>query len=123
MSLLLDTNILVDYYRGSDAAATLIEGLAGKPSVSICTIVELTAGARNRREELGIENLHKIASILPITFEIAVRAGQFVRHYHASHGLDDLDAIIAATAEHHRLKLATLNVKHFPMLRGLKRAY
>jgi len=32
-------------------------------------------------------------------------------------------AYIAATAEHHGLKLATLNVKHFPMFPKLKRAY
>ena len=34
-----------------------------------------------------------------------------------------MDAIIAATAEHHGLRLATLNVKHFPMFPKLKRAY
>lgn len=46
-----------------------------------------------------------------------------MRHFAPSHGLDDLDAIIAATAEHHGLELATLNTKHFPMFRRLKRAY
>jgi predicted nucleic acid-binding protein len=40
-----------------------------------------------------------------------------------SHGIDIPDAIIAATAEHHGLKLATLNVRHFPMFRKLKPAY
>ena len=40
-----------------------------------------------------------------------------------SHGIDIPDAIIAATAEHHGLRLATLNVKHFPMFPKLKRAY
>lgn len=46
-----------------------------------------------------------------------------MKHYRASHGLVDVHALTAATAEHHRLKLATLNVKHCPMLKGLKRAY
>jgi predicted nucleic acid-binding protein len=45
------------------------------------------------------------------------------RVFAPSHGLDDVDAIIAATAEHHGLRLATLNVKHFPMFPKLKRAY
>ena len=31
--------------------------------------------------------------------------------------------LIAATAEHHGLDLATLNVKHFPMFKRLKAAY
>ena len=46
-----------------------------------------------------------------------------MRHFHGSHGIDDTDAIIAATAEHHGLDLATLNVRHFPMFPRLKRAY
>ena len=54
---------------------------------------------------------------------IAARAGVFVRLYGGSHSIDDPDAIIAATAEHHGLRLATLNVKHFPMFPKLKRAY
>ena len=54
---------------------------------------------------------------------IASRAGVFVRHYQASYGLDDIDALIAATAEHHDVKLATLNVKHFPMFAKLRRPY
>jgi predicted nucleic acid-binding protein len=58
-----------------------------------------------------------------VTGDIAKRAGVFVRHSHASHGTSPIDAIIAATAEHHGLRLATLNVKHFPMLPKLKRAY
>ena len=40
-----------------------------------------------------------------------------------SHGIDIPDAIIAATAEHHGLRLATLNTKHFPMFPKIKRAY
>ena len=46
----------------------------------------------------------------------------FERHG-SSHAVEIPDAIIAATAEHHGLKLATLNVKHFPMFPKLKRAY
>jgi predicted nucleic acid-binding protein len=34
-----------------------------------------------------------------------------MRHFAPSHGLDNMDAIIAATAEHHQLKLAAPNVK------------
>jgi hypothetical protein len=60
---------------------------------------------------------------LPIEEEIAERAGALMRQFHKSHGIDIPDAIIAATADHHGLKLATLNVKHFPMFPKLKRAY
>ena len=52
-----------------------------------------------------------------------VIARKFARHFQASHGLDVSDALIAATAEQHGLALATLNIKHFPMFKGLKRPY
>lgn len=45
------------------------------------------------------------------------------KNFARSNGLDDLDALIAATTEHHRLELATPNVRHFPMFKRLKAAY
>lgn len=123
MTTLLDTNILIDYFREKPSAVLFVEGLNRKPSVSVCTVMELMAGARNQQEEGQIESLPRSASIIPVTLDIARIAGQHVKHYRRSHGLDDLDALIAATAVHHGLKLATINVKHFPMLKGLKRAY
>ena len=46
-----------------------------------------------------------------------------VRLFGRSHSVELGDALIAATAEHHDLKLATLNVRHFPMFKRLKPAY
>lgn len=123
MSVLLDTNVLIDYLHDRPRAVRFLEGLPRKPSTSVCAIMELMAGAESRQSERRIEKLADILSILPVTFEIARIAGQHARHYQPSHGLDDLDALIAATAEHHGLALATLNVKHFPMIKGLKAAY
>jgi hypothetical protein len=120
---LVDTNILVDYLRGLDGAVSFILALDEPPSVSVGSVMELYAGFRSRREELEAERLLQQATVLAATAEIAKRAGVFSRHYGPSHGLDDIDAIIAATAEHHGLRLATLNVKHFPMFPRLKRAY
>jgi predicted nucleic acid-binding protein len=46
-----------------------------------------------------------------------------MRHCRGSHDVQLGDALLAATADHHGLELATLNVKHFPMFRRLKPAY
>lgn len=123
MSVLLDTNIVIDHLRGRAAATHFLSGLRRPPSLSVISILEIYAGARNRDEERQIERLLTGSKILDVTADIARVAGQFIKHYERSHGLDDADAVIAATAEHHGLSLATLNVKHFPMLRGLKPAY
>ena len=85
--------------------------------------MELVAGASSRAEERRIEKLPDIVLVLTVNSDIARADGQHMRHYAPSHGLDDLDALIAATAEHHGLELVTLNVKHFPMFKRLKPAY
>lgn len=121
--MLLDTTILVDYLRGRDQSRHLIEGTGGRPSVSVASALELFAGVRNRREEQRMEQLLSEMNLLPVTVDIAKRSGVFVRLYDAGHGIGAVDAVIAATAEHHGLRLATLNVKHFPMFPKLKRAY
>ena len=60
---------------------------------------------------------------LGVTPSIAEAAGIWWRDYGASHDLDMADVLVVATAEHHGLAFAALNLKHFPMLKGLKRAY
>lgn len=121
--VLLDTNVVIDFLRGHDSAVLLMRALIAPPAVSTVTVTEIFAGLKNRKEEAGAEAFFGDALLLSIGPDIAQRAGVFVRHYGASHGIDIPDALIAATAEHHRLPLATLNVKHFPMFAKLKRAY
>ena len=123
MPLLFDTNVLIEYLRGRQDAQDFLGAQDEEPQVSAGTVLELYAGFKSRREEQSGERLLSEAKILPVTHDIAKRAGILSRIYAASHGLDDIDAIIAATAEHHGLRLATLNVKHFPMFSKLKRAY
>lgn len=50
-------------------------------------------------------------------------AARWLNQYRPSHGLDIIDAVIAATARVHGLELIALNLKHFPMIPGLKAPY
>ncbi len=54
---------------------------------------------------------------------IAKAGGLWRREYGKSHGTGLADAIIASTAEVEQAELKTLNIKHFPMVRGLRPAY
>jgi predicted nucleic acid-binding protein len=123
MSVLLDSTFVIDCLRGHAIARRLFSELDVKPSVSVITVAEILAGVRKRQEEDDAAIFWAATSVLPVNHEIAQRAGGFVRHYRASHSVELSDALIAATAEHHELKLATLNTKHFPMFPKLKRAY
>jgi predicted nucleic acid-binding protein len=123
VTVILDTSVLVDYFRKKPAAVQFLRDLKGKPSISVVSIQELFAGASSARDEASIDASLPGWNVVPVTTPIARSAGQHMRHFAPAHGLDELDALIAATAEHHRLDLATLNVKHFPMFGKLKRAY
>ena len=123
MSALLDTNVLIDHLRNREPAVDFITKLPRKPAASVVTLCELMAGARSRKEEEAIASLACWIRFLNVDTAIARRAGEHIRQYGQSHGIDDLDALIAATADHHGLALATLNVKHFPMFPRLKPAY
>jgi len=121
--ILIDTNIVIEFLRRNPSAMAWFDALDESPAISAVSVTELYAGARSQRDERDIVALRQQLSCLPISEEIGERAGAFMRHFHKSHGIDIPDAIIAATAEHHGLTLATLNVKHFPMFQKLKRAY
>ena len=123
MSALLDTSVVIDCLRGRADARTFFGSLSSQPAVSVITMAEILAGVRNRHEENDADIFWSIVKPLRIDQDIARRAGVFVRLYRASHSVELADALIAATAEHHGLPLATLNIKHFPMIEGLKAPY
>lgn len=58
-----------------------------------------------------------------INLDVASLAGDYIREFGRSHGVETVDALIAATAQLNELPLATLNLKRFPMIKGLKRPY
>ena len=120
---LLDTSVLVGILRKDAAALAWFASNAMGAKASVISLTELYLGVRRQNEERDLVDLERLVRPLVVDRDIAVRAGVFVRHYRPSHSVEISDAIIAATAEQHGLRLATLNVKHFPMFPKLKRAY
>jgi predicted nucleic acid-binding protein len=123
MAVLLDTSILIEFLRRMPAAVAWLDAQTEPLAIPAVTVPELYAGARRQREERDIAAACHKLGCLPVGKEIAVRAGALLWHYHRSHGIDSPVAIVAATAEHPGLRLATLNVRRFPMFPRLKRAY
>lgn len=115
---LLDTCILIDYFRGHSGAETFLEGLTKPPFLCTLTISELYAGVREGRERQLLDGLVKHFSIIALETDMAIRGGLYKRQYAKSHGTGIVDALIAACAEFHGLTLATRNIKHFPMLKA-----
>lgn len=123
MSVVLDTTVLVDVLRRSEAARAFLKGLEAPPTCSEVTRAELTRGLRSG-ERANADRLMSELGWCPVDEEVARLAGELGRRYRRSHhGLAISDFLIAATAQRLGLPLATSNVKHFPMFPRLKPPY
>ncbi len=123
MSVLLDTSVVVDILRGLPEALSFAGSLEAVPTCSEITRVEILTGMRTG-ERGSTERLFRSLAWFGLDEGIARRAGALGRSWRRSHpGIGTSDLIVAATAEALGLRLATLNVKHFPMFRGLRAPY
>ncbi|HXM58916.1 MAG TPA: type II toxin-antitoxin system VapC family toxin [Candidatus Dormibacteraeota bacterium] len=122
---LFDSSVLIAHLRGIPAATELLRGAVqdDEAACSVLSRVEIEGGMRSA-ERAAVARLFDGMRLEPVTDLIARRAGEHLRTHRQSHpGIDVVDYVIAATAEVHDADLLTLNVKHFPMLRGLAAAF
>lgn len=120
---LVDTDVLVDFLRGERAAAAFVQTHAERIILSAIVVAELFAGVKGDAERAALEDLVSLFRVVPVTAEIAKAGGLYRRDYGKSHGVSLPDALLAATAKAENAALKTLNVRHYPMLEGLKPAY
>ena len=121
--ILLDTDVLIDFFRGYSKAVALVNKYNARIILSSVVVAELFAGVKGDLEEAALQNFVSLFRVVPIDAEIAKAGGLYKRDYGQSHGVGLADAILAATAEAESAELKTLNAKHYPMLKGLKPAY
>jgi predicted nucleic acid-binding protein len=123
MKVLFDTCIVIDLLRNRQSAVAWLAELGRQPHVSVVTIAELRSGQRGLNEPRAIDRFLSGSIGLDVSADVAEQAGAFMQRFRKSHALDLADALIAATAAHHGLALATLNLKHFPMFPHLEAPY
>lgn len=120
--LLLDTSLVIDHLRTRDKNQTAFLELFDEKHemfVSILTHTECYAGKSVWKKEEEWNYLKDVLSglkIISLEEKISLKAGEL----RANHNIGLGDAIIAATAIIHKLPLATLNIKHFEKVPGLK---
>jgi hypothetical protein len=120
--LLLDSSVLIAFLKGAPPARDVVRPaiVAGDAAASVLSRVEIEGGMRSA-ERAPVARLVGALQLIPVSDPIAARAGQHLRRYRRSHqGIDIVDYVIAATAELSGTELVTLNVKRFPMIRGLR---
>lgn len=121
--ILVDTDVLIDYLRGRREAVALIASTKQSILISSLAVAELYAGVRGEEEEQTIEGFLDTLTVVPVSAAVAKAAGLYRKQYLKSHGIGLADAVMAATARQEGAALITLNVKHYPMMAGLKAAY
>jgi predicted nucleic acid-binding protein len=109
LSLLFDTNILIDHLNGIKKATKEIRASAD-PAISVITWIEVMTGAANPAQETILRAFLTNFECLPVTNAVADRAAVNRR----ARRIKLPDAIILATAEVAGRTLVTRNVRDFP---------
>jgi predicted nucleic acid-binding protein len=122
VSVLVDSDVLIEISRARDPEILAAwRSLADSDQVLLCspvTVAELWHGAKPDEHSV----LNALFSTLLCTLvdhETGRIAGDFLKTYRKSHGVELGDALIAAGAQLHSAQLWTRNRKHYPM-RGLR---
>ena len=119
MKYLIDSDVLIDYFKGKDPVRPLVEHLLGTDDVvaiSVLSITELRPGWTEEQAAYLLPRLGKLFTIEAVVPEIATQAGVW-RHAYMRKGqpLGTVDTIIAATAFCKQYCLVTNNTKDYPM--------
>ena len=114
---LVDTDIWIDFLRGTPQAVTFVSKLPNEVAISSISVAELYAGVRDGSETQALSDLLDTLEVITLNRDIAQAGGLIRREYGKAHGVGLNDALIAATALNRNACLYTLNLKHYPSMR------
>jgi tRNA(fMet)-specific endonuclease VapC len=128
MAVILDSAVIIEGERGSLDLEQWLASLAGEEfEVAAITVAELWHGieratsAHRAKRQLYIENLLAGLRIIPYTEQTArEHARLWAQLERSGNMIGDYDLIIAATALERGSVVATFNVRHFSVVKGLK---
>lgn len=115
MTVLLDTNILIDFFHDNPHAVALIKSLTGSQfRVSVLTLMEIVHGAhKTKTPERYINEFNNFLAdfsveIWPVDEMVAIRCGELlaVTEGRGVH-LGAVDALLAATALYHKCPIVS----------------
>jgi len=120
---LIETTILVDYFRKKQDAIDYLEGIEKQGYMLLVPQIvaaELFYGCRNITEETELELfLSARIKVVELTNDVMKMAGALKRQYGEAYECGLIDMLIAATGLIENVPLVTLNRKHFQMIAGL----
>ena len=119
----VDTNLLIEYFRTKDKSATRFARLIRdgcQMVLSVVVLFEILAGADAVQRDFW-KNFLRGAVRLPFDERVAEITADIFRTLRQKNiRLESCDVFIAATAIAHGLPVATLNHKHFEQIEGVE---
>jgi predicted nucleic acid-binding protein len=115
--IVLDSDVIIEWLRGHEPFVTkIIELLQNHDELfwSPISVAEVYAGIR-KGEESHAGSLFILLEPISISSDTGKKAGEYLRMYAKSHGVEVADAFVAACAFIEGAALWTLNRKHYPM--------
>jgi predicted nucleic acid-binding protein len=105
----IDTNVVVDYLRGIDAARVELARYE-RPAISVLTWMEVLAGSGDTTEMAVLQRFLRRFDVIPVDALVAGEAVELRRE----HRLRPPDAIVWATARARDALFVTRNTRDFP---------
>lgn len=115
---LIDSDVLMDFFKKKDYAVVLLEKLLRTDSLaaSILSITELRAGWDKKRARYFLPRLYELIVMKNLNQQIVELAGELRWEYKTKGiSLPTIDTLIAATAILEKCQLVTRNKKDYPM--------
>lgn len=120
--VLIDTSVLIEYFRKQDKTKTFLYELAGKHTeIYVSTITKFEIWVGNRPHQSAFwQSLFSTLKTLSFGDAEAEKAGDIQQTLlKTGQQIGISDVLIGATALVHGLPVATLNDKHFSQINGL----
>lgn len=120
MNILIDSSLFIEHLRtfipGKSTRLTYFVNQNYNIYFSIISVGEIYSGKSAPSDEKEINSIFDMSSIIDINYELMKSAAVIRRTTHISL----IDAVIAATALELHLPIATLNVKDFKKVKGVR---
>src|SRR5436190_14590851 len=108
-TVLIDSVIMIDHFNGVQAATEYLLQMQGKLAISVITRAEVLTGFESKERQLARRLLDRFPTLI-IDRTVADLAATLRRQNRWKMP----DALQAALAKHHKLKLATRDTDDFP---------
>ena len=116
-SYLLDSDVIIQYFRDDPNTVNLIDSLGSKIKlwISVLSLVEVKSGVKSN-VKYKINSFFNYAKIVPVNLAIGNLAADYMKEFKKKNKIIFLvDAVIAATCIVHDLTLVTYNKRDYPM--------